>query len=162
VPCTARSLPALLCRCGPPPRRWEPFTDAAIRALSAHRRGLVFLLWGRFAQQKAALVDTTRHHVLTAAHPSGLSARKVRCAADPCRPRSALQASFGVAGLARRRLEGWAWHWGVALLIVLTGIYASRNSWVLTLSVLLPRPNLAIACSKCTAERERVTCVEQW
>ncbi|KAK9822170.1 hypothetical protein WJX81_004439 [Elliptochloris bilobata] len=55
---------------------WEPITDAAIRALSAHRKGLVFMLWGRFAQQKAALIDTSRHHVLTAAHPSGLSARK--------------------------------------------------------------------------------------
>ncbi len=96
MPCTARSLLALLCQCGPPPRRWEPFTDAAIRVLSAHRRGLVFLLWGRFAQQKATLVDTTRHHVLTATHPSGLSARKVRSAAELC------SASFGAAWRAGR------------------------------------------------------------
>ncbi len=53
---------------------WEQFTDAAIQTLSAEREGLVFLLWGRFAQQKRALIDETRHHVLTAAHPSPFSA----------------------------------------------------------------------------------------
>ena len=52
---------------------WTLFTDAVISYLSAHREGLVFLLWGRFAQEKAALVDQTRHHVLTAAHPSPLA-----------------------------------------------------------------------------------------
>ena len=56
---------------------WEEFTDAAIRALSARRSGLVFLLWGRFAQQKQALVSKQKHHILTAAHPSGFSANKV-------------------------------------------------------------------------------------
>ncbi|MBO4634652.1 MAG: uracil-DNA glycosylase [Bacteroidales bacterium] len=52
---------------------WTQFTDAVISYLSAHRQGLVFLLWGRFAQEKAALIDQTRHHVLTAAHPSPLA-----------------------------------------------------------------------------------------
>lgn len=53
---------------------WEAFTDRVIAELCARRTGVVFLLWGRYAQQKGALVDTTRHHVLTAAHPSPYSA----------------------------------------------------------------------------------------
>ena len=52
---------------------WQEFTDAVIRTVSDRCDGVVFLLWGRFAQGKAALVDTTRHHVLTAAHPSPLA-----------------------------------------------------------------------------------------
>ncbi|BDA41758.1 Uracil-DNA glycosylase [Coccomyxa sp. Obi] len=55
---------------------WETLTDAAISALSARREGLVFLMWGRFAQQKEVLIDTKKHHVLKAAHPSGFSANK--------------------------------------------------------------------------------------
>ena len=57
---------------------WETFTDAAISTLSARRKGLVFLLWGKYAQQKAALIDSKKHHILKAAHPSGFSANKVR------------------------------------------------------------------------------------
>ncbi len=53
---------------------WETFTDRLIAELSARRDGIVFLLWGRYAQQKGAMVDATRHHVLTAAHPSPYSA----------------------------------------------------------------------------------------
>ncbi len=52
---------------------WQEFTDAVIRYLSAHCNGIVFLLWGNFAKAKAALIDTSRHHVLTAAHPSPLA-----------------------------------------------------------------------------------------
>lgn len=55
---------------------WERFTDAAIQRLSASHNGLVFLLWGRFAQQKEALIDTERHYVLKAPHPSPLSAHR--------------------------------------------------------------------------------------
>ncbi len=53
---------------------WERFTDRAIRELSERRDGIVFLLWGRYAHQKGAIVDPARHHVLTAAHPSPYSA----------------------------------------------------------------------------------------
>ena len=53
---------------------WETFTDAAIQALSQQRSGLVFLLWGSYAIAKKALIDTTKHCVLTAPHPSPLSA----------------------------------------------------------------------------------------
>lgn len=53
---------------------WEQFTDSVIRTLSNQKSGLVFLLWGRFAQDKAALIDASKHHILKAAHPSPLSA----------------------------------------------------------------------------------------
>ena len=55
-------------------RGWETFTDAVIRKLSEKRVGLIFLLWGKFAQEKESLVDTNRHYVLKAAHPSPFSA----------------------------------------------------------------------------------------
>jgi len=53
---------------------WEQFTDQVIRLLSEKHKGLVFLLWGRPAQLKEKLIDTTSHFVLKAAHPSPLSA----------------------------------------------------------------------------------------
>lgn len=53
---------------------WEKFTDAAIKRLNDQREGLVFLLWGRYAQEKGAHIDTSKHHVLKAAHPSPFSA----------------------------------------------------------------------------------------
>ncbi len=55
---------------------WERFTDAAISALSRNRHGLIFLLWGSHAQAKEQLIDTGRHHVLKAPHPSPLSAHR--------------------------------------------------------------------------------------
>jgi uracil-DNA glycosylase len=57
-------------------RGWETFTDAAIRQLSAQKDGVIFVLWGNFAIAKKELIDSTRHPVLTAAHPSPLSASK--------------------------------------------------------------------------------------
>ena len=53
---------------------WEKFTDNAIRKLSNETENLIFLLWGRFAQNKAQLIDDKKHHILTAAHPSPFSA----------------------------------------------------------------------------------------
>ena len=53
---------------------WEAFTDQIIRAVSHHRNRVAFLLWGKPAQEKAALIDSSRHLVLTAPHPSPLSA----------------------------------------------------------------------------------------
>lgn len=55
---------------------WEQFTDAAIRALNAQDRPIVFMLWGRPAQEKAAMLDNPRHLILKAAHPSPLSAQR--------------------------------------------------------------------------------------
>ena len=53
---------------------WEEFTDAAIKALSDNREHLVIILWGSYAQKKGAVIDRTKHLVLTSAHPSPLSA----------------------------------------------------------------------------------------
>ena len=55
---------------------WETFTDAVIRAVSAKDDPIVFVLWGAYAQKKEKLIDTRRHVVLKAAHPSPLSAKK--------------------------------------------------------------------------------------
>lgn len=52
---------------------WSEFTDAVIKYISDNCNGVVFLLWGRFAQGKKALIDQTKHHVLEAAHPSPLA-----------------------------------------------------------------------------------------
>ncbi|GBF87761.1 uracil-DNA glycosylase [Raphidocelis subcapitata] len=55
---------------------WAGLTAAAVAALSKRRGGVVFLLWGKFAHDRGQVVDTTRHHVLKSAHPSGLSASR--------------------------------------------------------------------------------------
>lgn len=55
---------------------WEQFTNAVIERLSKKRQGLIFLLWGRFAGEKASLIDRSKHHILTAAHPSPFSAHR--------------------------------------------------------------------------------------
>lgn len=55
---------------------WESFTDAAIESLNRQREGVVFLFWGSYAQKKGALIDSTKHLVLTAPHPSPLSAHR--------------------------------------------------------------------------------------
>lgn len=57
-------------------RGWERFTDAAIRALSADRDHLVFILWGGYAKSKATLIDQSRHLILQSVHPSPLSANR--------------------------------------------------------------------------------------
>jgi uracil-DNA glycosylase len=53
---------------------WENFTDAVIMKLSDKRENLIFLLWGKFAQNKSVLIDEKKHHILRAPHPSPLSA----------------------------------------------------------------------------------------
>ncbi|MCB9033221.1 MAG: uracil-DNA glycosylase [Chitinophagales bacterium] len=53
---------------------WENFIDAVIQAISTHNSGIVFLLWGKHAQNKASLIDANKHHILQAAHPSPFSA----------------------------------------------------------------------------------------
>jgi len=53
---------------------WEEFTNAAIQQLSLQREGLIFMLWGNFAQQKATLIDERKHTILKAPHPSPFSA----------------------------------------------------------------------------------------
>jgi len=53
---------------------WTKFTDDVIQTLSLHKTGLVFILWGNFAQEKIKLIDNSKHKILKAAHPSPLSA----------------------------------------------------------------------------------------
>lgn len=55
---------------------WEAFTDAVIDALNREREGIVFLLWGSYAQKKGTIIDRQRHCVLRAPHPSPLSAHR--------------------------------------------------------------------------------------
>ena len=53
---------------------WHIFTDEVIKHISKDKENVVFMLWGKFAQNKEALIDATKHKVLKAAHPSPLSA----------------------------------------------------------------------------------------
>ncbi len=55
-------------------RGWEQFTDKIIELLNEREKPMVFILWGNYAKAKASLIDGTRHKILTAAHPSPLSA----------------------------------------------------------------------------------------
>ena len=55
---------------------WENFTNVAISKLSLHKKGLIFLLWGSFAQKKSSLINAKKHHILKTSHPSPFSARK--------------------------------------------------------------------------------------
>ena len=55
-------------------RGWEQFTDAVVRAIATHKEGVVYLLWGSYAQRKGAIADPARNCILKAVHPSPLSA----------------------------------------------------------------------------------------
>jgi uracil-DNA glycosylase len=53
---------------------WETFTDEAIKAISTNKEGVIFILWGKFAQAKEGLIDAHKHHIIKSAHPSPFSA----------------------------------------------------------------------------------------
>jgi len=55
---------------------WETFTDAVIKQISDKKSGIVFLLWGSYAQKKGAVIDKTKHYVLQSAHPSPFAAHR--------------------------------------------------------------------------------------
>ncbi len=55
---------------------WEQFTDAVIRLISEEKKNVVFLLWGKYAQEKGKIIDNTQHLILKSAHPSPLSAKQ--------------------------------------------------------------------------------------
>lgn len=57
-------------------RGWEQFTDRVIDVINRERQGVVFMLWGSYAQRKGAFIDTARHCVLKAPHPSPLSVHR--------------------------------------------------------------------------------------
>lgn len=77
-------------------RGWETFTDHVIEALDRRADPIVFALWGNYAQKKGKRIDTTRHVVLTAAHPSPLSAKLFLGS----RPFSAIDAALARLGHA--------------------------------------------------------------
>ena len=62
---------------------WENFTNAVISKLSAEKEGVVFLLWGEFAQKKADLIDSEKHYVLETSHPSPFSAYRGFLGSNP-------------------------------------------------------------------------------
>jgi uracil-DNA glycosylase len=55
---------------------WMDFSNAVIQTISNEKKGIVFLLWGKFAHEKQIFIDATKHHILKAAHPSPFSADK--------------------------------------------------------------------------------------
>jgi uracil-DNA glycosylase len=55
---------------------WETFTDAVIKTISDQKESVVFLLWGAYAQKKGAMIDTSKHKVLSSAHPSPFAANR--------------------------------------------------------------------------------------
>lgn len=55
---------------------WEEFTDSVIKTISDKKNSVVFVLWGKFAEQKANLIDETKHCILTSSHPSPFSAHR--------------------------------------------------------------------------------------
>jgi uracil-DNA glycosylase len=55
---------------------WEEFTNSVIRKLNEGREGIIFLLWGKFAQEKASIIDASKHFILEAPHPSPFSAHR--------------------------------------------------------------------------------------
>jgi uracil-DNA glycosylase len=76
-------------------RGWERFTDAVIRRVAVNRSPVAFALWGAWAQRKAVLIPRERHPVVTAAHPSPLSARRGFLGS---RPFSRINAALEAAG----------------------------------------------------------------
>ena len=76
---------------------WERFTDAAIEKLNQHKQHLVFILWGRKAQEKGAKIDQHRHLVLSSAHPSPLAARNGFFGSAPFSKTNAYLCQHGIA-----------------------------------------------------------------
>jgi uracil-DNA glycosylase len=85
---------------------WETFTNAVIKKLSEKRVGLIFLLWGRFAQAKEALIDNQKHYVLKAAHPSPFSAYNGFFGCKHFSKTNSILAKHGIAGIDWNPGEG--------------------------------------------------------
>ena len=76
---------------------WETFTSHVISMINQYHEGVVFLLWGAHAQKKGQIIDTTRHHVLKAPHPSPLSAHRGFLGCQHFSQTNAILASQGLA-----------------------------------------------------------------
>ncbi len=79
---------------------WEEFTDAAVHALAERREGIVFILWGSYAQRKGAFIDRSRHCVIESAHPSPLSAYRGFFGSRPFARANEYLAARGVTPIA--------------------------------------------------------------
>ena len=55
---------------------WEEFTDSVIKTISDKKESIVFVLWGKFAEQKSELIDESKHHIINSSHPSPFSAHR--------------------------------------------------------------------------------------
>jgi uracil-DNA glycosylase len=75
---------------------WEKFTNAAIKAISRDRDNIVFILWGKYAQEKRAFIDEKKHYILKSAHPSPFSAHKGFFGSKPFSKSNAYLQSFGI------------------------------------------------------------------
>lgn len=73
---------------------WQTFTDAIITSLNNHDHGIVFLLWGAYAQKKQNLIDKNKHHILCSTHPSPLSAHRGFLGSKPFSKTNALLAQL--------------------------------------------------------------------
>lgn len=78
-------------------RGWEEFTDKIIHVLNEQKENLVFILWGSYAQKKAAFVDRKKHYVIEAVHPSPLSAHRGFFGTKPFSKTNAYLRSKGIA-----------------------------------------------------------------
>ncbi len=78
---------------------WEKFTDATIKAISEKKENVVFILWGRPAQQKEKLIDSSKHCILKAPHPSPLSAYRGFFGSKPFSKTNAYLLSHGLKAI---------------------------------------------------------------
>lgn len=75
---------------------WEKFTDAVIRKISTEKKGVVFILWGKFAARKETLIDKTKHYIFKSPHPSPLSAYQGFWGSNPFSKTNELLAKEGL------------------------------------------------------------------
>ena len=81
----------------PPKKGWEKLTDEAIKSLSKEREHIVFILWGRYAQEKESLIDTKKHFIIKSPHPSPFSAHKGFFGSKPFSKSNDFLQSFGIS-----------------------------------------------------------------
>ena len=78
---------------------WEKFTNAAIKAISDERENIVFILWGKYAQDKESIIDSRKHYVIKSAHPSPFSAHKGFFGSKPFSKSNSYLQSIGVSSV---------------------------------------------------------------
>ena len=76
---------------------WETFTDKVIKTISSEKERVVFILWGKYAQDKESIIDTKKHFVIKSAHPSPLSAFRGFFGSKPFSKSNEFLQSFGIS-----------------------------------------------------------------